>query len=152
MACLRGSVPCLTTMVVLHDGRGSYICILLVISFLIKLTCVVLRNWLSNVARESRKCQAFAHFLHSSGVHRWVGQQGGPISRLLIVRRIRGRRHSLIQRRCGDSVVIVVHLRAFTVTILPGRKSPIHWKSVNWLISSRRLIHSFLLATGISNP
>jgi len=44
MACLRGSVPCLTIMVVLHDGRGSYTCILLVISFLIKLTCVVLRN------------------------------------------------------------------------------------------------------------
>jgi len=66
MACLRGSVPCFTTMVVLHDGRASYICILLVISFLIKLTCVVLRNRLSNVARESRKCQAFAHFLHSS--------------------------------------------------------------------------------------
>jgi len=44
MACLRGSVPCFTTMVVLHDGRGSYICVLLVISFLTKLTCVVLRN------------------------------------------------------------------------------------------------------------
>jgi hypothetical protein len=66
MACLRGSVPCFITMVVLHDSRASYICILLVISFLIKLTCVVLRNRLSNVARESRKCQAFAHFLHSS--------------------------------------------------------------------------------------
>jgi len=25
MACLRGSVPCLTTIVVLHDGRTSYI-------------------------------------------------------------------------------------------------------------------------------
>jgi hypothetical protein len=48
MACLRGSVPCFTIMV-LHDGRASYICILLVISFLIKLTCVVLRNRLSNV-------------------------------------------------------------------------------------------------------
>jgi len=66
MACLRGSVPCFTTMVVLHDGRASYICILLVIQFLIKLTCVVLRNRLSNVARDSRKCQASAHFLHSS--------------------------------------------------------------------------------------
>jgi hypothetical protein len=60
-------VPCLTTIVVLHNIRASYICILLVISFLIKLTCIVLRNRLSNVARESRKCQAFAHFLHWSG-------------------------------------------------------------------------------------
>jgi len=67
MACLGGSVPCFTTMVVLHDGRASYICILLVIQFLIKLTCVVLRNRLSNVARDLRKCQASAHFLHSSG-------------------------------------------------------------------------------------
>jgi len=67
MACLRGSIPCFTPMVVLHGVRASYICILLVISFLIKLTCVVLRNRLSNVARESRKCQAFAHFVHSSG-------------------------------------------------------------------------------------
>jgi len=69
MVCLGGSVPCFTTMVVLHDGRASHICILLVIPFLIKLTCVVLRNRLSNVARDSRKCQASAHFLHSSG---WV--------------------------------------------------------------------------------
>jgi hypothetical protein len=66
MACLGGSVPCFTTMVVLHDGRASYICILLVIQFLIKLTCVALRNRLSNVARDSRKCQASAHFIHSS--------------------------------------------------------------------------------------
>jgi hypothetical protein len=50
MACLGGSVPCLKIIVVLHDGRASYICILLVILFLIKLTCVVLRNQLSNVA------------------------------------------------------------------------------------------------------
>jgi len=67
MACLGGSVPCFAAMVVLHDGRASYICILLVIPFLIKLICVVLRNRLSNVARDSRKCQASAHFLHSSG-------------------------------------------------------------------------------------
>jgi len=67
MACLRGSVTCFITMVVLHDSRASYICILVVISFLIKLTCIVLRNRLSNVTRESRKCQAFAHFVHSSG-------------------------------------------------------------------------------------
>ena len=44
MACLSGSVPCFTTMVVLHNGRASYICILLVISFLIKLNYVMLRN------------------------------------------------------------------------------------------------------------
>jgi hypothetical protein len=44
-------------MVVLHDSRASYICILLVISFLIKLTCVVLRNRLSTlpVSRENAK-------------------------------------------------------------------------------------------------
>jgi len=66
MACLGGSVPCFTTMVVLHDGRASYICILFVIPFFIKLTCV-LRNRFSNVARDSRKCQMSAHFLHSSG-------------------------------------------------------------------------------------
>jgi hypothetical protein len=44
MACLGGSVPCFAIAVVLHHGRASYICILLVIPFLIKLTCVVLRN------------------------------------------------------------------------------------------------------------
>jgi len=66
MACLRGSVPCVTIIVVLHDSRASYICILLVISFLTKLACVVLRNWLSNVARELQKCQTFAYFLYLS--------------------------------------------------------------------------------------
>jgi len=66
MACLGGSLPSFTAMVVLHHGRASYICTLLVIPFLIKLACVVLRNPLSNVTRDSRKCQASAHFLHSS--------------------------------------------------------------------------------------
>jgi hypothetical protein len=69
MACLGGSVPCFAAMVVLHDGRASYICILYVIPFLIKLACVVLRNRLSDVARDSRKRQASAHFLHSPATH-----------------------------------------------------------------------------------
>jgi hypothetical protein len=57
MACLGGSIPSFAAMVVLHHGRASYICILLVIPFLIKLTCVVLRNRLSNVVRDPRKAK-----------------------------------------------------------------------------------------------
>ena len=66
MACLEGSVPCFTAMVVLHHGRASYICILLVIPFLIKLTCVVLRNRLSNVARDAKRPLTFFTRLGSS--------------------------------------------------------------------------------------
>ena len=66
MACQEESVLSFAKMVVLHDGRASYMCILLASSFLIKLTSVVLRNRFLNVARRSRKCQASAHFLHSS--------------------------------------------------------------------------------------
>jgi hypothetical protein len=66
MACQEESVPSFAKMVVLHNGRTSYMCILLASSFLIKLTSVVLRNRFLNVARRSRKCQASAHFLHSS--------------------------------------------------------------------------------------
>jgi len=69
MACQEESVPSFAKMVVLHDGRASYMCILLASSFLITLTSVVLRNRFLNVARRSRKCQASAHFLHSSSIH-----------------------------------------------------------------------------------
>jgi len=71
MTCLRGSVSCFTTMVVLHDSRASYICILLVISFLIKLTCIVLRNRLSNVARESRNAKRSLTFFTSGWTRRF---------------------------------------------------------------------------------
>jgi hypothetical protein len=69
MACQEESVPSFTKMVVLHDGRASYMCILLASSFLIKLTSVVLRNRFLNVARRSRKCQASVHLLHSSALN-----------------------------------------------------------------------------------
>ena len=63
-------VPSFTTMVVLHNGRFSYICLLPASSFLTQITSIVLRNWILNVACGSRKCQASAHFLHSSGTIR----------------------------------------------------------------------------------
>ena len=48
MACLRGSVPSFATMVVLYDGRASYTCMLLVVSFLIRLALLALdlARWL----------------------------------------------------------------------------------------------------------